>query len=167
MRHKQHFLVKIILFLRIEISYRSPGFQLPSNSPGFLPIWHYNSMTLDFILLFNFNWRLITLQYCSGFCHTLPWISHGCTCVPHPEPRHGVFNGVIYTEFPTVHQVQVFLIYVGSLCSFCSWVSLLVSHDHLHFLVCPSSLWGHSEPCVLLCLMDPRNVDTIHSVFTC
>ena len=33
-----------------------------------------------------FNWRLITLQYCSGFCHTLTQISHGCTCVPHPEP---------------------------------------------------------------------------------
>ena len=32
------------------------------------------------------NWRLITLQYCSGFYHTLTWISHGCTCVPHPEP---------------------------------------------------------------------------------
>ena len=31
-----------------------------------------------------FNWRLI--QYCSGFCHTLTWISHGCTCGPHPEP---------------------------------------------------------------------------------
>ena len=33
-----------------------------------------------------FNWRLITLQYCSGLCHTLTWISHGCTCVPLPEP---------------------------------------------------------------------------------
>ena len=33
-----------------------------------------------------FNSRLITLQYCSGFCHTLTRISHGCTCVPHPEP---------------------------------------------------------------------------------
>ena len=29
---------------------------------------------------------LITLQYFSGFCHTLTWISHGCTCVLHPEP---------------------------------------------------------------------------------
>ena len=28
-----------------------------------------------------FNWRLITLQYCSGFCLTLTRISHGCTCV--------------------------------------------------------------------------------------
>ena len=35
-----------------------------------------------------FNWRLITLQSC-GFCHTLTWISHGSTCVPHPErPSH-------------------------------------------------------------------------------
>ena len=32
------------------------------------------------------SWRLITLQYCSGFCHTLTWISHGFTCVPHPDP---------------------------------------------------------------------------------
>ena len=32
------------------------------------------------------SWRLITLQYYSGFCHRLTWISHGFTCVPHPEP---------------------------------------------------------------------------------
>ena len=32
-----------------------------------------------FILIFN--WRLITLQYCSGFCHTFTWISQGSTCV--------------------------------------------------------------------------------------
>ena len=30
------------------------------------------------ILFFFFN--------CSGFCHTLKWISHGFTCVPHPDP---------------------------------------------------------------------------------
>ena len=29
------------------------------------------------------NW--ITLQYCSGFCHTLTWISHGFTCVSYPS----------------------------------------------------------------------------------
>ena len=32
------------------------------------------------------SWRLITLQYCSGFWHTLTWISHGFTCIPHPDP---------------------------------------------------------------------------------
>ena len=39
-----------------------------------------------FFLINYFSWRLITLQYCGGFCHTLTWISHGCTCFPHPEP---------------------------------------------------------------------------------
>ena len=40
-------------------------------------------------LFIYFNWRLITLQYCSSFCHTLTWISLGCTCVPQPEsPSH-------------------------------------------------------------------------------
>ena len=42
-----------------------------------------------FFIFFSFiyiSWRLITLQYCSGFCHTLIWISHGFTCISHPEP---------------------------------------------------------------------------------
>ena len=42
------------------------------------------SVCLTFFKIY-FNWRLINLQYCSGFCHTLTWISHECTCVPHPE----------------------------------------------------------------------------------
>ena len=54
----------------------------------------YGKNETDVVLNFSFfflyfYWRLITLQYCSGFCHTLTWISHGCTCVPHPEsPSH-------------------------------------------------------------------------------
>ena len=63
-----------------------------------LPYQHENlkSINIFFILgkfmiliLFKknlFNWRLIILQYCSGFYHTLTWISHWCTCVPYPEP---------------------------------------------------------------------------------
>ena len=35
------------------------------------------------------SWRIITLHHYSGFCRTLTWISHGFTCVPHPEhPSH-------------------------------------------------------------------------------
>ena len=45
--------------------------------------WPLCSFFFFFIYL---CWRLITLQYCHGFCHTLIWISHGFTCVPHPEP---------------------------------------------------------------------------------
>ena len=42
--------------------------------------------TCFFFPLFFISWRLITLQYCSGFCHTLTWVGHGFTCVPYPEP---------------------------------------------------------------------------------
>ena len=61
-----------------------------------------------FNLFIYFNWRLITLQYCGGFCHTLTWISHGCTCVPAswtplppPSPTHpsGLFQSTSF-EFP-------------------------------------------------------------------
>ena len=40
------------------------------------------------------SWRLITLQYFSGFCHTLTWISHGFTCVPilNPPPKPQFFS---------------------------------------------------------------------------
>ena len=45
----------------------------------------YFFLLLFFFLSFIFiSWRLITLQYCSGFWHTLTWISHGFTCVLHP-----------------------------------------------------------------------------------
>ena len=31
--------------------------------------------------LFIFNWRIVALQYCVGFCHTATWISHRYTYV--------------------------------------------------------------------------------------
>ena len=44
------------------------------------------SLSLFFFSFIFISWGLITLQYCSGFCHTLTWISHGVTCIPHPDP---------------------------------------------------------------------------------
>ena len=29
------------------------------------------------------------IYFCSGFCHTLTWISHGFTCIPHPDQDGG------------------------------------------------------------------------------
>ena len=53
---------------------------------------------MDFFFnLFIFNWRIIALQYCVGFCHTSAWISHRLTHDPslvnflptsHPSPSH-------------------------------------------------------------------------------
>ena len=63
-----------------------------------LHVWNALPLTFciagSFSLRFHFfffpfifiSWRLITLQYCSGFCHTLTWVSHGFTCIPHPDP---------------------------------------------------------------------------------
>ena len=46
----------------------------------------YVSLSFFFSHLFFISWRLITLQYCSGFCHTLTRISHGFTLFPIPIP---------------------------------------------------------------------------------
>ena len=43
-------------------------------------------LSFSLFFFFYFNWRLIIWQYCGGFCYTSTWISHGCTCVPHPHP---------------------------------------------------------------------------------
>ena len=51
------------------------------------------------------SWKLITLQYCSGFCHTLTWISHGFTCIPHPDPPPTSLSTRSLWGFP-VHQPQ-------------------------------------------------------------
>ena len=53
---------------------------------GYYPMWETASILFFFPHFFFISWRLITLQYCSGFCHTLTWISHGYTCIPHPDP---------------------------------------------------------------------------------
>ena len=45
--------------------------------------------TID-LTRWNFVGTVISLLFfffnCSGFCHTLKWISHGFTCVPHHDP---------------------------------------------------------------------------------
>ena len=51
--------------------------------------WKFVVVFFNLKKFFSFiyiSWRLITLQYCSSFCHTLIWISHGFTYVPHPDP---------------------------------------------------------------------------------
>ena len=55
-------------------------------SGSFRSILYSSSSFILFFKFIYFSWGLIILQYCSGFCHTLIWISHGFTCVPHPEP---------------------------------------------------------------------------------
>ena len=39
-----------------------------------------------FLIFFKFYYYYYYFFYCSGFCHTLKWNSHGFPCVPHPDP---------------------------------------------------------------------------------
>ena len=61
----------------------------------YLFIFTFHPIFFSFIFI---SWRLITLQYCSDFCHTLTWISHGFTSVPHPDssshPPHPIPLGL-------------------------------------------------------------------------
>ena len=50
----------------------------------FTLFYHFTHYFILFFLFIFISWRLITLQSC--FCHTLTWISHGFTCVLHPDP---------------------------------------------------------------------------------
>ena len=75
----------------VKLKLFNPGLE-PGRNPdwGLEPIvffFFYSSIVDFYFFSFIFiSWRLITLQYCSGFCHTLTWISHGFTCIPHPDP---------------------------------------------------------------------------------
>ena len=72
-----------------------------------------------FYLFFFISWRLITLQYCSDFCHTLTWISHGFTCVGNTS-----FNvvGKCIQEGPTWKIMAVPQTFHS--CSWDSWLPL-------------------------------------------
>ena len=67
---------------------------------------------LTFFFSFIFiSWKLITLQYCSGFCHTLTWISHGFTCVPHPDPPSRLLPDPIPLGLPSAPALSTCLMH--------------------------------------------------------
>ena len=86
-----------------------PQTPLPSRLPhnveqSSLCYIYSRSLLVIHFIFFSFifiSWRLITLQYCSGFCHTLTWISHGFTWIPHPNPPWlSILNiAVLYLHF--------------------------------------------------------------------
>ena len=82
----------VLKFIHVVVcSFTSSCFFCSMNALCWLEYGQLN-LSSYFLYLFIFppiifiSWRLITLQYCSGFRHTLTWISHGFTCVANPEP---------------------------------------------------------------------------------
>ena len=87
----------------------------------FLQLCNHHSCDLFFPFIF-ISWRLITSQYCSGFCHTLTWISHGFTCIPHPDhpsshplPSHSSGSSQCTSPEPLSHAFNLGWWYVSPL----------------------------------------------------
>ena len=74
----------------------SPGFIIYRLSSDGHSDWYEVILHYSFFVFCFFNWRLLISQYCGGFCHTVTWISHRCTCfqapswtpLPSPSPSH-------------------------------------------------------------------------------
>ena len=133
--------------------------------------YHCIYFLLFYFFIFFISWRLITLQYCSGFCHTLTWISHGYTCISHPDPPSPyfyVFFGEISTEVlchfknQDIWELLLFVIIVSldinSLSDIC--LSNILSYSAgFHFILLITSfamekfiVW-HNPTCLFLLLI--------------
>ena len=64
-----------------------------NSAQSYVPDWmegRFGGEWIHVYIFIYFNCRLITLQYCCDFCHTLTWISHGVqdTCIYMAESLH-------------------------------------------------------------------------------
>ena len=100
-----------------------------------------------FFYFFKISWRIITLQYCSGFCHTLTWTSLGYTCIPHPDPPshlplHTIFKNAslkAMEEFGSLeHELPILLAWHPASKPLCC-KHLLSEFSFLHL--------RHTSPC--------------------
>ena len=74
---------------------------------GLVQLWLHWVIFFSFIFI---SWRLISLQYCS-FCHTLTWISHRFTCVPHPDPLSHLPPHPIPLGLPSAPALSTYLMH--------------------------------------------------------
>ena len=116
----------------------------------------FRIMTDLFKKCIYFHWRLITLQYCSGFCHRLTWISHGFICVPHPEtpshhPPHIISLGHPSAPAPSILYPVLNL----------DW--RFVSYMIVYMFRCHSSKSSHSLPL----LQSPKDCSIHLCLFCC
>ena len=93
----------------------------------------------EFVCFFFFNWRIIAVQYCVGFFHTTPWISH----------RHTYVSSLL--NLPTTSHHPTSLGYHTALgmsslshTANAHWLSIL--HVVMHIFQCHSL---HSSPPLL------------------
>ena len=135
--------------------------------------WTHPALHWKHGVFFFFDWKIIYLQYCGGFCHTSAWISLGCTCVssswnpttnlpPHPIPL-GCPRAVALSTLPhasILHWSSILLMVYMFQCN-----SLKSSYRHL----LPQSPKVCSLHLCLFCCLAYRVVVTIflNSICVC
>ena len=125
--------------------------------------WVVTCVSSLYICIYLFNLRLITLQYCSGFCYTLTWISHGYTFVPHPisqgSPSTLALSALSHASNLDWQSISHMLIYMFQ-C-----YSLKSSHPHL----LPQSPNVCSLSLCLFCYLTHWVIISIflHSIYIC
>ena len=88
------------------------------------------------ILFYLFIFYFTILYWC---CHTLAWIHHGCTCVPHPEPPSHLPPHPIPLGHPSAPSLST-LYHVLNL----DWRSIL--HMIIYKFQCHSPKPSHPRP---------------------
>ena len=81
------------------------------------------------------SWMAINLQYCSGVCHTLTWISHGFTCIPHPDPPSHLAVYPIPLGLPSAPGPRTCLMHP-------TWLMICFTLDNIHI----SKLFSQNIP---------------------
>ena len=79
------------------------------------------------------------LNWTDWFCHTLTWIHHECTCVPHPEPLSQLPPHTIPLGHPSAPALST-LYHASNL----DW--WFVSHMRFYMFQCHSPTSSHPHP---------------------
>ena len=103
----------------------------------------------SFLKFIYFNWRLITLQNCGGFCHASTSISHGVHVSTHPPPSPPHLSGLSQST--------------GFHClALCIELALVICFDYAKAFDCVDHnsvpLSSVTQSCPTLC--DPMNCRT-------
>ena len=72
---------------------------------------------------------------CSEFCHTLKWISHEFTCVPHPDPPSHLPLHALPLGFPSACWFQIRKVLLWAKCSRTSRNLLAQWHEDSHLVL--------------------------------
>ena len=131
----------------------------------------YHCVNPFFFHLF-FSWRLITLQYYSDFCHTLTWISHGFTCVHHPDPPSSLSPHPIPLGLPSAPALSTCLMHptwAGSVSPLIVYLFQCYSLRTFHPRLLPQSLKVCSVYLCLFFCFAYRVIATIflNSIYMC